>query len=141
MIQTKYISLDEFKDYFQIDLIEELGTQEKALAFLRRIEDRMESYLGANLNKNVVRLYANFSDYQKECYKRALLEQAIYVFKNCDISVDSGYDTERGLIVDQETIKKLSLSLNTKENLVMCGLWSRHIRGARAYSLWDWLSV
>lgn len=139
MLQTKYITLDEFTQYFpNEDLIASMGSQEGAIAFLKRIEDRMEAYVGANFDKNVERLYREFNDYQKEHYKRALLEQCIYVLKNGDISVDSGYDPERGEIVNITTLKKLALSFNSKEELLLCGLWSRHIRAGR-YCLWDWL--
>ena len=137
MVLTKYISLDEFKDYFGIDLIQELGSQESALSFLKRIEDRMETFVGANFDRNVDREYAKFTDYQKIHYKRALLEQAIYILKNSDISVDSGYDIDKGVVVDIETIKKLSISLNSKQELILCGLWSRHLRAGR-YDIWDW---
>lgn len=139
MLQTKYITLDEFTQYFpNEDLIASMGSQEGAIAFLKRIEDRMEAYVGANFDKNVERLYGEFTDYQKEHYKLALLEQCIYVLKNGEISVDSGYDPERGEIVNITTLKKLALSFNSKEQLILCGLWSRHIRAGR-YCFWDWL--
>ena len=139
MILTKYITLDEFNDYFpEINLIEHLGSERNALAFLKRIEDRMETFIGANFDKNVERIYARFTDYQKEHYKRALLEQAIYVFKNSDISVDSGYDIDRGVVANIETLKKLAIAPNSKQELVLCGLWSRHIRGGYC-DIWGWL--
>lgn len=139
MLQTKYITLDEFTQYFpNEDLIASMGSQEGAIAFLKRIEDRMEAYVGANFDKNVERLYGEFTDYQKEHYKLALLEQCIYVLRNGDVMVDSGYDPERGEIVNITTLKKLALSFNSKEQLILCGLWSRHIRAGR-YCLWDWL--
>lgn len=139
MLQTKYITLDEFTEYFpEKDLIAIMGSQEGAIAFLKRLEDRMESFIGANFDKNLEREYACFSDFQKVHYKRALLEQAIYVLKNGDISVDSGYDVDKGIVVDITSLKKLALSPNSKQELLLCGLWSRHLRAGR-YALWDWL--
>lgn len=134
MLQTKYITLDDFRDYFvDVDLRVALGTEESAIAFLKRIEDRMETFLESNFNKNIDMQYKCFTDYQKKHYKRALLEQAIYVFKNGDLSVDSGFDPERGVITDIETIKKISLAPNAKQELILCGLWSRALRGSRSY--------
>lgn len=139
MLQTKYITLDEFTEYFpEKDLIAIMGSQEGAIAFLKRIEDRMESFIEANFDKNLEREYSVFTNYQKKHYKRALLEQCIYILRNGDISVDSGYDMDKGVIADITTIKKLALSPNSKQELILCGLWSRHIRAGR-YCLWDWL--
>ena len=88
----------------------------------------MESMIDAECFRKVSVEYPNFSDYQKEHYKRALLEQAIYIFKNGDISVDSGMDPEKGVIIDDDTIDKLSLARNAKRELQLCGLWSKKIR-------------
>ena len=126
-LQTKYISLDDFKDYFGIDLVEELGTTENAIGFLKRIEDRMEVYLDSNFNKHIEREYPHFSDNQKEHYKLALLEQAIYIWRNGDVSVDSGYDIESGEKVSRGKIKEISIATNSIDHLRMCGLWNRSI--------------
>lgn len=131
-IQTKYITPDEFKDYFGIDLSLELNDDtnpsNKAMAFLKRIEDRVESIVDVECFRQVDREYPCFSDYQKKHYKRALLEQAIYVFQNGEISVDSGYDPEKGVIVDNSKLKELSLAPNAKRELQLCGLWCKKIR-------------
>lgn len=131
-IQTKYITPDEFRDYFGIDLMLELpddtNPSNKAMAFLKRIEDRVETIIDTECFRQVNREYPNFSDYQKMHYKRALLEQAMYVFHNSDISVDSGYDPEHGVVADRETIQNLSLAPNAKRELQLCGLWCKKIR-------------
>lgn len=130
-LQTKYITPDDFRDYFGIDLSilkDDTNPSNKQMAFLKRIEDRMESMIDAECFRKVSVEYPNFSDYQKEHYKRALLEQAIYIFKNGDISVDSGMDPEKGVIIDDDTIDKLSLARNAKRELQLCGLWSKKIR-------------
>ena len=136
-MKTKYITLDDFKQYFvDVDLRSALGSEESALAFLKRIEDRMESFINSNFCRNISLEYACFTDFQKEHYKLALLEQAIYIFRNSDISVDSGYDPERGVIVDRSKIKELSISPNTIEHLRMCGLWNRNVRSNRFAPIW-----
>lgn len=131
--KTKYITLDEYEQYFQEDLRAALGSEEKTIGFLKRIEDRMEVYINSNYNRNIEIEYPVFSDYQKKHYKLALLEQAVYIFHNSDISVDSGYDTERGEIMSRSKIKELSLSTNTIEHLRVCGLWNRALRGRHTY--------
>ena len=124
MLQTRYISLDEFNEYFCIDLRAEFGEEIKALAFLKRIEDRLETFVDSNFNANVAQRWPVFTQYQKYHYKHALLEQAIYVFKNGDISVDSGYDPERGHIADTQ---KYIIAPNCKAELRLCGVWNRNI--------------
>lgn len=136
MLQTKYITLDEFKEYFSIDLIEEMGDEGIALAFLKRIEDRMEAFVNSNFNRNIMFEYPNFTDYQKEKYKLALLEQCIYIFKNGDITVDSGLDLDRGEVVRRGVLKNVSIAPNAEANLRLCGIWCRQIRSNRAGFLW-----
>ena len=124
-LQSKYITLDEFNEYFNIDLRSTFGTDEKAWMFLKRIEDRLATFVDANFNRNIERLYPEFTDYQKEHYKLALLEQAIYVFRNGDISVDSGYDPEKGEIARPE---RYAIAPNCKQNLIVCGIWNRCVK-------------
>lgn len=124
MLQTKYISLDEFEEYFNIDLRSAFSGEEPALAFLKRIEDRLETFCDSKFNANIAYKYPRFTDYQKKHYKLALLEQAIYVFRNGDISVDSGYDPEKGEVGKTE---KYAIAPNCKDNLRLCGIWNRNI--------------
>ena len=126
MLQTKYITLDEFEEYFGINLVEAFDTDTNAMAFLKRIEDRLETFVDSNFNANIDRRYPNFTDYQKKHYKLALLEQAIYVFKNGDISVDSGYDPDKGEVAKNPGVK-YAIAPNCKDNLRLCGIWNRNI--------------
>ena len=128
---TKYITADEFREYTGIDLAEELkdtsNASDKVNEFLKRVEDRMETYLNAHFFKNVNELYPEFTNEQKYHYKLALIEQAYYVFKNGDISTDSGYDQERGIIASKHARTEITLAPNSIDHLRMTGLWSGHI--------------
>ena len=123
-LQTRYITLDEFQEYFDINLREEFGTTTKAEHFLQRIFDRLETFIDSKFNANISYKYPCFTNYQKEHYKKALLEQAIYIFRNGDISVDSGYDPERGEIARTE---RYAIAPNCKDHLRLCGIWNRNI--------------
>ena len=140
-LQTRYITVDEFTEYFGINLEEELrdtsNPSNKVNAFLKRVEDRMEVFLNANFFKNVSELWSEFSDFQKYHYKLALLEQAYYIFKNGDISTDSGYDPDKGTIIDKEVKKGITLADNAINHLQMIGLWSRHINHGGIF--WPWV--
>lgn len=134
-IKTKYITPDDFKDYFGIDLdleLKSLGNPSNtAEAFIMRIEKRVASFIDAEFYRRVDEEYPNFTDYQKEHYSQALLEQAMYVFKNGDISVDSGYSMDTGEVASNDTIIKKIIAPNCKQELILCGLWSRQIRNRR----------
>lgn len=141
-IKTKYITPDDFKDYFGIDLKLELESQgnpsNTAESFIKRIEDRVATFIDASFYRQVDKEYPKFTDYQREHYSKALLEQAMYVFKNGDISVDSGYNMDTGEIASNETILKKIIAPNCKNELILCGLWSRQIINSRGggFRLW-----
>lgn len=141
-LQTKYITKDEFLAYSGINLDMRLkdddNPSDKANAFLYRIERRMETFINANFYKNVDQEYPNFTNYQKEHYKQALMEQAIYILRNGDISTDSGYDPEGGFVAEANRLKYATIAPNAKEELILCGLWCRKIN-SRGRADYEWL--
>lgn len=137
MLKTKYITIDNLNDYAGVNLIEELGSKEKASAFLNRLEIRMNSFLNARLFQNVDFLYGKFTNFQKQEYKYALMEQALYILKNGDISLDSGY-SEDSVKVRQGDLINLTICRNAKEHLMNCGIWTYKIHNYGA-SFEDWL--
>lgn len=130
-LQTRYISADEFKEYHGIDLNLELkdtdNPSNKVNAFLKRTAILLEGYMNSKFFRNIGDEYPKFSDYQKEHYKIALLEQAYYRFKNGDIYSDSGYDPEKGIIANKKELEGLIIAPAAKDQLRLTGLWSRHI--------------
>lgn len=141
-MKTKYINEDDFKAYFGIDLEAELkvndNPSDEVDSFLHRIEVRIATYLDANFYKNVDREYPNLTDYQKEHYKFALLEQAYYVLTQGDLSVDSGYDVNEGQKVDRKVLHNIKIADNTKEHLILCGFWNRKIKNKARGGLDVW---
>ena len=130
-LQTRYITADEFLQYTGINLREELNDtsngSDKVNAFLKRTEDRMEAFLNAKFFKNVSDLYPEFSEFQKKHYKLALLEQAYYVFKNGDISSDSGYNQETLEIANQRKLRALAVAPNAIDHLYRWKRFSRSL--------------
>lgn len=142
MLQTKYITLDEFDEYFpeKAPIRVALGNEEKASAFLKRIEDRMELFINSNFNRNIDKEYPVFTENMKDHYKKALLEQSIYILRNGDISVDSGYDMEKGEIMNNGRMKKLYLAPNAYDHLRMCGLTNRQLLNNRTRGIIWWMT-
>lgn len=139
-LQTRYITADEFREYTGVDLEAELrdtsNASNKVNAFLRRIEDRMEVFLNAHFFKRVSDCWPYLTDFQKHHYKLALIEQAYYVFKNGDISSDSGYDPDKGIVASKHALTELVIAPNAKDHLRMTGLWSGHIGAGSFFGPW-----
>lgn len=136
-INTKYITLDDFKGYTGKDLVELLGSTEAANSFLARVEIRMEAFLEARMHQNISLRYPHFTDSQKMHYKFALLEQADYITRVGEISKDSGYDPDSGLKIDQGSLISLAIDRNAKEQLMLAGVWTYKVN---PYGfLWDFL--
>ena len=138
-LQTRRIGEDEFKEYFGIDLSKRLVGADNpsmaAKAFIDRETDRLEAYISARLDKNVESIYPQLTNFQKKHYKLALLEQVYYVFKNGEISADSGYDVGEGEKASNGTITIKMVAPNAKSHLIVCGIWNRNIYGRFG---WGW---
>lgn len=130
-MKAQYINIEFFKEYAGIDLRsklqEDANESNKSESFLWRVEERMLSFMEANFHKNINRLWSSMSDYQKTHYKYALCEQALYVLENGDLSVDSGYDIEKGEIIDSHKKKNIIIGENARNELILCGLWNRNV--------------
>lgn len=145
-INTREITLDEFREYTGIDLSAELKEDggnpgSTAAAFLKRNSSRLEAYLEANYHRRIETCYRQLNDRQKEKYKLALIEQSLYVFKNGDISVDSGYDPASGPKATPRYLADAYLAPNAKNYLMQAGILSRELStkgrmGALPYGWW-----
>lgn len=143
-IKTRYITAEDFLAYTGIDLKSNLKDDDnpsnKVNAFLFRVETRMANFIAAYLYKDIDNIFKNFTDFQKLHYKYALLEQALYILRNGDISVDSGYDFESNeVIVKQEELMKRIICINAKAELMRIGIWNREIKNVGRWGLEEWL--
>jgi hypothetical protein len=144
LLKTRYITAEDFKIYFGIDLANSLNNgstpndnpSQLAASFIMRVENRMQAYLQAEYFRNILFIYPKFTNYQKEEYKLALLEQVFFNLRNGDISTDSGYNPEIGVITNNEKLHRINLSENAKDHLMACGLLSRHIGGSNHAGNW-----
>lgn len=131
MLNTKYITLDEICEYYpNCDLRESMGERE-AIALVKRQEDFIEAYVDSNFNKSIERTYPTFTEFQKEKYKLALIEQVYYVFENGEISNDSGYDLDKGVIA--QNLSSKAIAPKTILHLRECGIWNRQIAQNRRF--------
>lgn len=133
MINSRYITKDDYNERWGVDLSAELpsGDNEsnKVERFLTLVEDRLACYVMQTTHKNIDLIFPRFTDYQKLEYKKALLEQAYYMIRNGDIGSDSGYDPNRGLVATNRTLKAIEISRPAIAHLEVCGLFDRRIAG------------
>lgn len=142
-MKTKYINKDDFKAFWGIDLEAELKTNDNPSdevdSFLRRVEIRIATHLDAKFYRNIDDEYPTLTDYQKEHYKYALLEQAHYMLTQGDLASDSGYDVNDGEKASRDKLKSIYFSEPCIEHLILSGMWCRKIRNRSRGGLNGWL--
>lgn len=123
-MEPKFITKNDFFRYHNINLEEKLkggaNPSNKVDAFLFKVERRVMTYIDNNSFRNY--------DFDKlkgdtlEAFQLALLEQALYMYKNGDLAMDSGYDMEKGIIAPGRELKKIIICEPTIEILQNNGL-------------------
>ena len=135
-MEPRFISSDDFYNYWGIDLIEKLknngNPSNKANIFLRRIENNLMAWIDANTFRNLS--WYDLSDFQLENFKYALLEQAMYVYRNTDISLDSGYDPEKGIIVSKNELEAITICSPALIFLKLAGLYNLTVTNRMRYT-------
>lgn len=133
MLTSKYITPTDYLNYYGENLEDILPNDDmpsgKAERFIARVTDEVAMLLESECFKRIDYEYKQFSEYQKKCFKLALLNQCHYKIKNGDITNDSGYDPQTGKIIGDNELKGIELSRQTVRYLNLCGLWNRNIHG------------
>ena len=131
-LTTKYITKDDYYNYFGEDLNVVLpnldNPNNKAERFIMQVEDDVDVFLNTKCFKQIDRIYGGLTDYQKECYKKALLNQCKYKLKNGDLGNDSGYDPHTGKNISRPELQEIELSSKCIDYLILAGLYNRKIR-------------
>ena len=122
----KFITIDEFNNYWSVNLNEMLRTSanpsNQAELFLARVENRLMSYIDNNTFRRY--RYEDLQGKQLSAFKEAIILQAMYVYKNGDLGMDSGYDTERGMVAKRSDLVELSVCQDAIDILSNAGLWN-----------------
>lgn len=138
-LKQKQVTNDEFKVYSGKDLTLYLTDSDnpsnEVQAFLYRKQLNIDTFIEAQMFKQI--RYENMSDYQKQHYKVAVMEQIIYELRNGEISTDSGYDNEVGALSNVDYLTYITIAPETKRHLQVAGLWSRKVKGSRTFDIGD----
>jgi len=135
--KADFVSPADFKNYWGIDLDLELrdqGTEldsSKSMMFLIQVEDRLESWIDSNTFRNYT--WDELSGDDREAMQKAVLAQAMYVFKNGNLSLDSGYDPQRGSVIAKKDLQNIEVCSEAVDILKAAGLYSRSIINHRRY--------
>ena len=136
-LKQKQVTNDEFKVYSGKDLTLYLTDSDnpsnEVQAFLYRKQLNIDTFIEAQMFKQI--RYENMSDYQKQHYKVAVMEQIIYELRNGEISTDSGYDNEVGALSNVDYLTYITIAPETKRHLQVAGLWSRKVKGTRTFDI------
>ena len=139
MINTepKFINPSDFYNYWGIDLNAALksdnNVSNKANTFLKIVEDRLMAWVDANTARNFK--WDELWDYEwaLEHFQKALLEQAMYMYRNSDILMDSGYDPDSGIIAKREDLLKIAISESAINLLKVGGIFNQVMSNRKRY--------
>ena len=126
MLKPKFITIEEFDNYWAVNLRDMLRTSanpsNQADLFLARVENRLMAYIDNNTFRRYK--YEELQGIQLAAFKEAIILQAMYVYKNGDIGMDSGYDAERGSVIKRADLVEISVCQDAIDILSNAGLWN-----------------
>ena len=116
--EERFLTGEEFFELTGIKLENELQSTSDnpsavVLNMLKRVERIVDNYISSDFYNNVAYRFQNFTNEQKEWYKLAIAEQALYMLKNGDLSLDSGYSKDKGSVATRNEIKNIQISQET----------------------------
>lgn len=135
---AKYVTKDEFLNFTGIDLDAELkdnGTAidtSKSERFLGRVEMFLMDYIDSNSFRNYD--WDSMTAAMIDSFKKATLYQAEYMFRNGDLTSDSGYDPDRGTVIARESLNRIMISQTALNALKRGGLLNRVMANRRRWT-------
>lgn len=137
---AQFVTPADFRNFAGIDLRAELPDQgaetdsNKADAFLLRVESRLLSWVDANTWRNVA--WDRLGERQREHLQRAILTQALYVFRNGDLTTDSGYDPQRGPVATRQQLAEIEICAAAIDELKTAGLYNHVMDNRKRWPRW-----
>lgn len=136
--EARFVTPDDYENYWGENLnakLKGMNYSNKATIFLKVVEDRLLNWIDANTFRNYD--WDSLSDFQLEQLQYAILTQAQYVFRNSDISLDSGYDPDRGIIATKGQLNDLVVCQAAIDFLKTGGLYNLRITNRRRFTRFD----
>lgn len=132
-MEPKFATPQDFFEYWGYDLDNLLRSNDnnsiKAETFLFRVETRLMRWIDANTFRNI--RFDTLTPFQLEQMKYAVIEQAMYMWRNGDIGMESGFDQEKGKIIGRGDLNYLEVSQPTLNCLKLAGLFNQKMKNYR----------
>lgn len=124
--EPKFITVDDFNNYWSEDLRDKLKNDANPSNAPERFLSRVERKLMAYIDNNTFRRYRyeELEGAQLDAFREALVLQAMYMWKNGDIGMDSGYDSERGVVAGRAELIALTVCQDAIDVLSNAGLFN-----------------
>ena len=150
-VTPQFVTVDDYLNYWGIDLRAKLKANQnnsnKGDLFLKWVEDRLMAWIDANTFRNVPwenyrddynnyrsERERKFCEEQKQAWKKAILTQAKYVFKNSNLGLDSGYDPEKGMVAAYEDLQKIEICRPAIDFIKKAGLYNHVVDNRYRYT-------
>lgn len=134
-LKPQFVTVDDFTSFFGIDLRSKLKENDNASnaaeLFLYRIEDRLKTWIDTYTFRVVP--FHKLTPFQREKFQKAILYQAMYVLRNGDLGLDSGYDSEQGVVAERGDLTVLSVCETSIEYLKSAGLYNQKIQNRKRW--------
>lgn len=134
----RFVTPEDFLNRYGIDLNKRLKDDDnpsnKANCFLLNIEERLMSWIDKTSFRNYN--WENLEPYQLEHWCNAILLQAKYVLRNGDLSTDSGYDIDGGVIASREQINSIEIAQPVIDELARGSLMNHIVENRTRYFHW-----
>ena len=137
--KPQFVSVDDFKNYWGLDLRNMLRSNDnesnQAETFLARVEDRLMQWIDNNTFRRI--RYEDLREKFPESYEnwqKAILTQAMYMFKNGDLGIESGYDAEKGQIIGRQELVEMAVCPAAIDYLSNAGLFNLVIKNRRRFT-------
>lgn len=135
--EPRFVKANDYKNYTGKDLNEMFDTEDSnnlAEKFILRIEDLLLTRID-NISFRTQN-WENLTDFQLECLQKAIIEQITYIVRNSDLFSDSGYDLDKGKIIDNEELYKIEICRASKDYLRRCGLLNLTVKNTHRFNNW-----
>lgn len=130
--QPRFVTVDDFKNYWGIDLRLRLRSDDNdsnhAERFLARVEDRLMNWIDNNTFRRIKYEDLKFDSRRYENWQKAILTQAMYMYKNGDLGIESGLDTEKGIIAARSDLVELEVCQAAIDYLSNAGLFNLNVK-------------